>query len=641
MLKILLFFFSFFFLVSCNNNIIDDTSDNEIIENDDNLNDLENNDLRFELLVDNIADTNYVLIGEVVNINVLSKNQITGLVINNNYYNLVNNCVDYKLNKVGLNTINITSYVYNDNYYSINEIYEYEVIDLTDFKLNNPIYTINVDSLIIDASNYDLNIPIYVSVNTNYENIVYDDLLKSNLKIELTNIPTILNVSYYLKLNSGSLYQIKSDSLSGINPINVDLIYVDDFTYNCYVTANFSDIEVVSYEINGEEYFVNSANFTISKPKGSILEYMVKINFKYKNKSYFSESNISFTNNNPQNLDVFIDTSYEDELLFGFNCQSDNVTKYEVLIYEGDKLVDTLSSFWGTLSFKNYMYDTDYRFVYRVYYKDIFTLEEKCLETSGNYHTGVPTTQESPISYYYDTYNNIININPNYSYDLINVEIYLANELIISECSNIFKNLKPGYYTIKVKYKNNELSHYQPFEGIDVYYLNIPEEDAKLEFIYESTPIGISYEFKNVVEGSTVTNFYFVITDNYLTYRYESSDLKGIIKGLNPGQYYNVTYYYNVYSTSVTIEEYIQFKTEEEPDVICDYYLENNILTVSGASNITKIAVLWHLGVVIEQTEGNSITCDVSGYNYVEIKIEYTYTYYDELYTFEKTIYVV
>ena len=110
-------------------------------------------------------ESNVILAGTSINVAVNSNYNIDGLIVNDNYYNNINNQISLLVRTEDFYNLTISNIIINDIYYNVAFNKTIKVIDPFAILTINPLLTTDAHSINIDLNCYkDLDFPIYMSI---------------------------------------------------------------------------------------------------------------------------------------------------------------------------------------------------------------------------------------------------------------------------------------------------------------------------------------------------------------------------------------------------------------------------------------------------------------------------------------------
>lgn len=490
---------------------------------------------------------NFVLSGTSLNLNIKSNIDIDGIVVNDNYYENINNQIGLPISGEGLFNINVSNLLIDDNYYDISFSKTINIIDKLSLLAISPEINIDYTNISINLSKYmNLNIPLYMHIRVGSD-YIYDGLVTDEY-------------FYFGNLNN-YLIDVKLDLLftnDSFNLYNKSFYLPEALEYDIYdegpgtITLLINPkngILLDSYVFAGNKYPITDTKITLTKPKGLIFDYDLIINYKYGEEEGSSNCIINFRNLGTPNYDPLIEyypDTFTYDLMFGNLGNTDETYRFEILVYKDDILIKKSNDSY--LGFKEFESLKTYDVVFNLYYFDYVSMEEKLITKRDTFTTIDRYADYTPYQINYDTKTRTIYISYlTVGYVVTNTKLYFVGELIEDGKKLVFSNLVPGSYYLDITWETKEgNSNYVRTDSVNVMvYPAIPNIINNVS----STANSITFSFFDLALYSEIVDFR---VDLYLNDEYISSinAMSGTFINLKSNVVYTINYTYSYYDYS-------------------------------------------------------------------------------------------
>lgn len=490
---------------------------------------------------------NFVLSGTSLNLNIKSNIDIDGIVVNDNYYENINNQIGLPISEEGLFNINVSSLLIDDNYYNISFSKTINIVDKLSLLAISPKLNINYTNMSIDVSNYmDLNIPLYMQIRVGSE-YIYDGLVTD----EYFYFGNLNNYLIDVKLDvlfTNEIFNLYNKSFYLPEALEYDIYDEGPGTITLLINPK-DGVVLDSYIFAGNTYPITDTKITLTKPKGLIFDYDLTINYKYGEENGSYNYIVNFRNQGIPNYDAIIEyypntTSYD--LTFGNLGNIDESYRFEISIYKDDVLIKKSNDSY--LEFKEFESLKTYDVVFNLYYFDYVSMEEKVITKTDTFTTIDRYADYTPYQIDYDTKTRTIYISYlTVGYTVTNTKLYYEGNLIEDSKKLVFSNLVPGSYSLDITWETKEgNANYVRTDSVNVMvYPSIPNIINNIT----STANSITFSFFDLALYSEIVDFR---VDLYLNDEYISSinAMSGTFINLKSDLVYTIVYTYSYYDYS-------------------------------------------------------------------------------------------
>ena len=448
-------------------------------------------------------ESNVILAGTSINVAVNSNYNIDGLIVNDNYYNNINNQISLLVRTEDFYNLTISNIIINDIYYNVAFNKTIKVIDPFAILTINPLLTTDAHSINIDLNCYkDLDFPIYMSILNNNDYLFEGNITDYNYYYD--NIQSgLFNIKIYADLNQQYLMYTKD--LYFYPPVNILVNYevgydILTFTYN-------SGVILDSFIMDGKTYELVDSKLTIEKPVGLTLDYTGVLRYYYNGKLFTHEFSLNFLETKVPNYEVACDfNSVTDVYNISFsNLDVYDRQKYEILLYD-EKDILVASSDTTSLEFSKYNSNSTYRAVLNLTYFDTISMTEKKMSRELTFTTGdryenylvynLTLDQNKGLIYFGWLDNAFIITDINLYYD--DNLIYKGTDLVINTCGE-------GNYKIEITYETDEYG--KKYQQTKTEYMYISYTRPNLILSTNSTEDSITYDIIDQSNCSKIVDF--------------------------------------------------------------------------------------------------------------------------------------
>lgn len=488
-------------------------------------------------------ESNVILAGTSINVAVNSNYNIDGLIVNDNYYNNINNQISLLVRTEDFYNLTISNIIIDDIYYNVAFNKTIKVIDPFVILTINPLLTTDAHSINIDLNCYkDLDFPIYMSILNNNDYLFEGNITDYNYYYD--NIQSgLFKIKIYADLNQQYLMYTKE--LYFYPPVNIlvncEVGYdILTFTYNSGVTLD-------SFIMDGKTYELVDSKLTIEKPVGLTFNYTGVLRYYYNGKLFTHEFSLNFLETKVPNYEVACDFDRDRDLYYiGFsNLDVYDRQKYEILLYdENDILV--ASSDNTSLEFSKYNSNSTYKAVLNLTYFDTISMTEKKMSRELTFTTGdryenyvvynLTLDQNKGLIYFSWLDNAFIITNINLYYD--DNLIYKGTDLVINTCGE-------GNYKIEITYETDEYG--KKYQQTKTEYMYISYTKPELILSTSSTEDSVTYDIIDQSNCSKIVDFnvYLFSLGELIT---TSNSFNDTFTNLKPNTEYEIRIIYTYYA---------------------------------------------------------------------------------------------
>ena len=530
---ILLLFFVIFTLTGCNTN---ETNMKNKLPGEDFICD-------FVLTGDYYnEDSNVILSGTSINIEIDSNYIIDGLIVNDNYYNNINSQISLLVRTEDFFNLTISNIIIKDIYFNVAYNKTIKVVNPLDLLTATPTLTTDAHSLNIDLNCYkDFQIPIYMSIRNNNDYLFEDNITEYNYNFD--EIQTGL-VDIYIYADFNYNYLIYTKNLYFHSPINV--LSEMELGYNILTFTFNEGVILDSLFMDGKTYEIDSTTLTIEKPVGLTFDFYVTLRYYYNGKLFSETFIINFLETKIPDYEA----SYQYEsLIDSYFISFDKLDvfdgqTYEILIYENEQLVASSDSV--IFEFSEYHSNTTYRAVLNLFYFDTVSMTEKTMSKEITFKTR--DRYESYIFYNLTLEQNkgIIYFSwVDSSFTISDIKVYYKDNLIYEGTDLVFNTCGEGNYKIEITFNKDEYG--KKYQQTRTEYIYASNTKPELIISTSSTDISVSYNIIDESDYSKIVDFkvYLYSLGQLIT---TSNSFNDTFYNLKPNTAYEVVIKYTYYS---------------------------------------------------------------------------------------------
>lgn len=609
---------------------------------------------KFSFVIENdksIAGTNYIMQNSTITFKIEAVSEVNGITINDIFYNVSNQTIDYYFSKLGEQTIIINSLHIGDTSYRVNKVYTYNVLSPALYKMLTFSYNRSLTDLTIDASQYvDLPVPVYLRVNSYDKDAnqisLYDEIVVPSITIEVPTFSQNINLIFYLLLADGSYYELSTKVIMGIDPIDISAKQLDDATYQIKLSTNYPEINYISYQFADVIEPITSNEFRLINQSQIYNSYELIIKYSVNDTIYEKVVNLTFMLEDYESFTL--DYNYVQHNMYRFwfyGLFYETIDSYVLNFYDETGLIDSITSLNSDVFWTNFSYSTTYKIEAIVNYHLPYANINKSISKTITLTTEPFEMYETPVIVDYNQVDNVVKIYSSWYYQIDQVEILLNGKLYTTDIKSQYVDLAPGEYTFTFYWSTREGSIYRPYHDVYQTWLTVYPIAPNLKVDLIAYPVGIEYKIQNVEPNAEVININWTLSIYTGNWKITGTTTEGYVAGLVP----HCSYFFNVectyYTTNTCTETYEYYvETLDLPELNYSYLVDENNLEfflTNAVADLSIQVISLSDNSIIYTGNNNYFTCSLPVGGEYELTIKYNYYFHEKAHSFSESFTII